>query len=356
MDRSVIDPAPRVHGTSSALKRLAPIPRLGQTLALAALFCAAAASAQAATVDRVVATVDREAILLSDLLTELSPYIAQLRQSGVTPEEIDQQIEVRIQETLDQAINEKILLREALLAGLDISDDIVEERLTELRKLYPSVDVFERELKEAGETMSELRSRLRKQLLARRMAVTKREQLARSVTVTESDVAQYYEDNRSQFVRPERVLLRRIFLAAPADASQREVVRARAEQLRDELAAGADFAELAQAHSEGPDAAGGGLVGWVVLSDPAQGIEGDLVPELDRVAATLEEGATSDVVETGFGYLILRAEERQDAGLAELDEVRPEIEPILRNEEAGALYDKWISDLRKRSRVRVMLD
>lgn len=304
--------------------------------------------AQAEILDKVLASVDTEVILLSDVMTELAPYLMELRRTAPSEAEFDVRVDEQVRATLQQAIDNKILLREAQLAGLKVSDDLIEQRLAELRKLYPSEDAFHRELEASGETMSELRSRLRKQVLAYKMSVDKREALARAVSVSESDVAQYYQDHRAEYERPEEVRVRQIFLGAPADADQRALVRARMEQLIEELALGADFAELAKAHSEAPGAVEGGVIGWVK--------RGDLQESLEEVVFSLPVGEVSGIVETENGLHLLRVDARRAPGLRTLDEVRTEIEPALRAQEARKLYDKWMADLRKRSRVRVFLD
>ncbi len=286
-------------------------------------------------VDRVMATVDAEVILMSDVMMELAPYQAQ---SG-------EAMDSKIGETLEQAIDTKILVREASLKGMEVKDDLVEKRVDELKALYPTNDAFLKEVEKSGETLSDLRTRLRKQLMALKMATDKHDQLAKSVTVTESEVAQYYEDHKGEFQHSERVRVRQIFLEAAEGSAGRDAAKARLVELKQELDNGADFAGLAKAYSQAPGAADGGIVGWIV--------RGDLVKPLEDVAFTLPEGSLSDVLESPLGYHILKVDKREDAGQASLEEVRAEIEPAIRDQKAGELYDKWMSDLRKRSQVRV---
>lgn len=288
--------------------------------------------AYAEIVDRVLATVDREAILLSDVMREIDPGA------------YEGAIEDRVRATLQQRIDEKILLREALLAGLEVSDDLVERRLDELRELHGSSDAL---VAAAEMTMSELRGHIRKQLLARKVMMDKLDEFSKSVSVSQSEVAQYYEDHKSEFERPEQVRCHRVFLLASSDPDERAVIRARMEELREELDAGADFEELAKARSEGPYASKGGPLGWLS--------RGDLIAPLDEAVFSLQEGDVSDVIETSGGFSILKVDERREAGLRELDDVRTEIEPALRFEAASEIYEKWMADLRKRSRVRILL-
>lgn len=320
--------------------------RLSAMLAIMA-FALAAGQAGAELVDAVVASVDKEVILRSELLDEIAPLLATLQSTGVSGQEAAADAEKALREALDQAIERKILYRQAQLAGLEVPEKDVEERLNKIKKQYASQDDFLKLLEEAGETISDFRDRLRKQIMAISMGMRKRQEFEKEAVISEAEVSQYYTDHASEFARPERVRLRRIFLSADKDAQARALVKARIEALRDELLLGADFATLAREHSSGPDAAEGGLVGWVV--------RGDLVPELENAAFTAESGAISDIVETEWGFHLLKVEVHEQAGQAAYEEVRTEIEPRLRAHYADERYRKWMEELRKRSRVRVFI-
>jgi parvulin-like peptidyl-prolyl isomerase len=308
-----------------------------------ACILAIALPVHAEVIDRLLATVDEEAILLSDVMLELGPFAAQLRQQGVGEQEYARQMDRQVRQTLEQQIESKLLLREARRSGLEVDEDIVEEQINKLR----NNPLFRQELEMSGKTLSEFREAMRKKLLAQNVARQRINQYEDAVRVSESEVAQYYEDHRERFERPEEVRLRQIFLIAPEGADNREAVRARLEQVRAELTADADFGELARAYSEGPAADDGGYIGWKV--------RGDLIPVLEEAAFALEEGEISPIIESSHGFHLLRADERREAGLRTLDELRAEIAKEVRTRKAEALFDRWVAELRDRSQVRVFL-
>jgi len=117
--------------------------------------------------------------------------------------------------------------------------------------------------------------------------------------------------------------------------------------MRPSLDGDGKFAALAKEHSQGPNAAEGGLIGWVR--------RGDLVTELEQVLFALPVGATSDIVETQWGFHLLKVDEKKEAGQATYDEARAEIEPMLRKQHGDESYRDWMEKLRKRSRVREFL-
>jgi parvulin-like peptidyl-prolyl isomerase len=312
-----------------------------------ALVALSGTAALAEVVDQVVATVDTEAILLSEIMSEIAPELPEIRANASNERAFGEAVEAKVRATLEQAIESRILLREAQLAGLFIEDERIEEEIERIKKLYPSNQEFLKELEEAGETISDLRVQLRKKALAGSMALRKRTGLEDGIVVSESEVAQYYEDNREEFERPERVRCRQVFLAAEKDSPQRSAVRARMELIAEESASGADFAQLAATHSEAVGAEDGGIIGWVA--------RGDLVKSLEDAAFSLNEGEAGGIVETDYGFHILKIEKKEGAGLASLAEVRKDIEPKLRSKAAEVLYKKWMTELRKRSRVQVFI-
>ncbi len=304
-------------------------------------------SVQAETLDRIVAVVDKEPILQSEIIAEIRPALNGLQRSASSEAAFDAAAEKLMNDAVDQAIDAKILLREALIAGIKVNDEDIERRVQAERAQYPTAEAFQKEVEAAGLTLSEYRENLKKMILASRMANEKRRQFEAEVEVTESDVAQYFQDHASEFSRPERIRARQIFLSAPADAAKRAVVRARVEKLAEELKAGASFGDLAIAHSEAPGAKEGGVIGWVA--------KGDLVDALDDALWALPEGGVSGVVETDTGFSLLKAEKREAAGQATLDDVRKDIEPKLRETAASAKFAKWLNEQRKRSRVQKFL-
>lgn len=307
--------------------------------------CAAGLGAHAATVDETLATVDKEVILRSDVLQEIGPLINDIRQTGAA--DANAEIEKAVREALEKAIENKLLFREAVAAGAKIDDKDIDDRVEKFRQQYKSNEEFNKVLADAGETLTEFRERVRKQILAMSYASLKRKQFEKDAVVSESDIAQFYQDHQSEFSRPERVKARRIFLQAAKDGAARKTAKARLQSLKDELAQGADFGDLAKQHSQGPEAKDGGLMGWVS--------KGDLVGELDTALFSLTPGGVSDVLETEFGVLILKAEEKQAAGALPYDQARTEIEPVLRGKYADDRFEAWMKELRKKGVVREFL-
>jgi len=144
---------------------------------------------------------------------------------------------------------------------------------------------------------------------------------------SEADIAKYYDEHLvDQFTEPEQVHARHI-LIRPASTTDdaKAAARKQAEDLLAKVKAGGDFAALAKEHSQDPGSASKG-------GDLETFPRGQMVPEFDQAAFALQAGQVSDVVETPFGFHIIKVEEHHEAGTKPLDAVRPQIADTLRKE------------------------
>ncbi|MFQ5478810.1 MAG: SurA N-terminal domain-containing protein [Candidatus Binatia bacterium] len=148
--------------------------------------------------------------------------------------------------------------------------------------------------------------------------------------VSQEEIEEYYELNRtSEFTQQEAVGARHILKRVPQDASdeKKTEIRKEIEAIAKRIADGEDFAELAKKHSDDATGTAGGDLG----------IFGRLkmVKPFEEAAFALEEGEVSDIVETRFGFHIIKVYERQPAGTRKLEEVREEIRKLLARRKAG---------------------
>jgi parvulin-like peptidyl-prolyl isomerase len=306
-----------------------------------------AIAGRAEVVDQIAATVDKEVILYSDLMREVGAPLQEARLRAGSEEAFKHEAERIVREGLDQAIEFRILYRQALLAGVQLDDKVIDEEVNKQRTAFGSSEAFEAALKAEGLTMREFRERIKKQRMAASLGYHKFQQFQKEVVVSEAEVAEYYAAHREAFTHRGRAYVRQIFLPAQRDTPERAKALAQMAGLKEELAGGASFAELAKAHSQAPGADQGGLIGWQT--------RGDLVEPLDTNAFSLPVGNLSDVLETANGVHLLLVEKREEPGTRSLSEVRTEIEPLLRRERAQKRFATWMNELRKKSRVRTFL-
>jgi len=148
--------------------------------------------------------------------------------------------------------------------------------------------------------------------------------------VSDADLTKYYNDHKDQYQVKEQVKVRHILIAAPAgDAAKDAAAKTKAQDILKQIKAGGNFADLAAKNSDDPGSkTQGGELGWLD--------RGKTVPEFDKTAFDLQPGQTSDLVKTQFGYHIIQTEEKKTAHLRPLEEVKPEILPVLEQQKFGA--------------------
>ncbi len=159
--------------------------------------------------------------------------------------------------------------------------------------------------------------------------------IAAATNVTDQDVQTYYDHNRDEYRVPEQIkvshILIKIPLPAPGAKEDEKAVadaRSKAEGLLKEIKAGGDFAKLAEKNSDDPGSAkNGGELGWIG--------RGRTVPEFEKAAFSLGKGQTSDLVKSSFGFHIIRVEDKQQAHLKTLAEVKSEIEEKVKQQKTA---------------------
>jgi peptidyl-prolyl cis-trans isomerase D len=170
------------------------------------------------------------------------------------------------------------------------------------------------------------------------------------VQVTPDDLRAYYDQHRDQYRTPDQVKVSHILIKTPLPGPDGKVdekgaaeAQRRAEDLLKQLKAGAKLEDLAKKYSEDPGSAKqGGSLGWIG--------KGQTVPEFEKAAFSLPKGQISDLVKSSYGFHIIRVDDKQDAHVKTLDEVKAEIEPILKHQKAQQIAQKQADALLKVAR------
>lgn len=165
------------------------------------------------------------------------------------------------------------------------------------------------------------------------------------IQVTREELQSYYDQHRDQYREQEQVKVSHILIKTPLPGPDGKVdekgvtdAQRRAEDLLKQLKAGANFEDLAKKYSEDPGSAKqGGSLGWIG--------RGRTVPEFEKAAFSLPKGQTSDLVKSSYGFHIIRVDDKKEAHMKTLDEVKSEIEPIMKQQMAQQVAQKQADDL-----------
>lgn len=282
--------------------------------------------------DRIIAVVDNEIILESEVLNQAQMYAMQNR--------IDEsQIPMLKEQLLESMINKRLLLAKAIRDSIVVSDTEVQQELErQMRQFEQTYGSLDRVAEQLGMSIPrlrrEMRDDIRKELLVQRLQNTKMQ----TINVTRREVRNFYEEYRDELPPvPEQVEVAHIFMIPEEDENVRANAYARAEQIRDSVLAGGDFEALAKEYSADTGTAEqGGDLGWVR--------RGLFVPEFEEAVFAMSPGEVSDIVETQFGFHIIKLEERRG------DSVRPRhiLIRIERSEESDYPTIEKLQELRQR--------
>ena len=175
---------------------------------------------------------------------------------------------------------------------------------------------------------------------------------AADVQVTPDDLRAYYDQHRDQYRVPEQVKVSHILIKTPLPGPDGKVdekgvaeAQRRAEDILKQLKSGAKLEDLAKKYSEDPGSAKqGGSLGWIG--------KGQTVPEFEKTAFSLPKGQISGLVKSSYGFHIIRVDDKQEAHMKTLDEVKAEIEPLLKHQKAQQIAQQKADALLKQARAQ----
>jgi peptidyl-prolyl cis-trans isomerase SurA len=273
--------------------------------AWAAALCLAATNTSAEVIDRIAAVVGHHIILASELESQLSLYAAQQRldldAAGVRAD-----LESRL---LEQMVNDRLMLIQAERdTSVKVSDHEVEQELDKhlerIQSQFPAPEEFYKQLAREGLSLPELRRRYRREVRNQLLKQKLIEQRVRTVEVSAPEVDAFYQEfGDSLPTRVAAVRLLDILYSVEVSQSTLDSVRRRAETVLDSIQSGADFALMAERYSDDPSGSGGGDLGWFGRNV--------MVPSFERAAFGLATGEVSGVVQSPFGYHVIKSLERQ---------------------------------------------
>ncbi len=175
---------------------------------------------------------------------------------------------------------------------------------------------------------------------------------AADVQVTPDDLRAYYDQHRDQYRVPEQVKVSHILIKTPLPGPDGKVdekgvaeAQRRAEDILKQLKSGAKLEDLAKKYSEDPGSAKqGGSLGWIG--------KGQTVPEFEKTAFSLPKGQIIGLVKSSYGFHIIRVDDKQEAHMKTLDEVKAEIEPLLKHQKAQQIAQQKADALLKQARAQ----
>lgn len=291
-----------------------------------------------------VATINGQAISRSVYDREINGFLRRMAQSGRQLASINMD-SVR-QQVVDNLVAGELLYQESQRLKVAATSSEVDAQVANFRSRFEDMAKLNEALTKAGLTDTGLREIITRQTSIRKLI---NQEIAEKIQIGDNAANAYYIEHPEMFRRPHRVKASHILIKVEADdpPETRQKAQNRAEDIRKKALAGNDFAELARKYSEGPSKSNGGDLGFFTREQ--------MVPPFAEAAFSLKPGETSGVVETAFGYHVIRVTENQPEGTAPFEEVSASIIARLRQEEMNRRVEAYINNLREKADISLNL-
>lgn len=316
------------------------------TLLLAIPLCLPMAyAANQELLDRVVAVVNDEVITQAELDTFLRPLYAEYSQQ-LSGEELQKAIQEARQKLLNQMIEDKLVLQEAVQQGIEVKEEDVEKELAAFKKKMEKPGELELMLEKEGMTLNSLRERMRKQVLIRQ--VQDRE-IRSKVVVSPAEAEDFYKQNPTQFVTKERVQARSLTINKNSQSRAKgipdEYARKKLEKLFGEVKKGGNFEEIIEKNSDDNNAQKKGLGDWIE--------RGSMIEAVEEAIFKTPIGQFTGIVETPIGYHVFRIEAKEPAKQYSFEEAKDQINGYLFQQKSNQRFLVWVEELKKAAYISI---
>jgi peptidyl-prolyl cis-trans isomerase C len=306
------------------------------------------ATKESETKDRlIVATVNGQPIYKEALAPYTEEALKKFRKYGMKRNRTPELIKRMEQRALDKVIAQELLNQQSRQIKIDDIEKKVEEGIKKIKIKYKTEDKFKNYLASKKLTENELRDNLRRRIYTDTYLEAKG---IRNPSIPEEEIRSYYEDSKENYRRDEYIKASHIVILVDENASEEKKGEARkkAEKIRQEIINGKDFAVMAREVSEDGRAANGGELDYIT--------RGFMPPEFDRAAFSLEKDELSEVVQTKFGFHIIKVVDKKPEGIAPLSEVKDFITKFLQMEVSKKKLALHMKELKEKAKIEVLQD
>ena len=302
----------------------------------------AEAEGEPLVLDEIVAKVNDEIITLTDLQESLNRLKMDVDQNIKDVTKREDEFQKMKKSLLGTMITNKIIVQKAEELGVsDEIDEDVDMYIENVRKEsgVPSLDVIDEYFKQRGSSLVQYRRSIREQMVIRSMI---NQFVYSKITLLTPEVEAYYEEHKEDFTEKGKVKLAEIVLLT--EGKDKAAVRKQAETILEQLK-NSPFEELAKQYSDGPTADQGGVIGEFQ--------EGSVNEVLSNIVFSIDVGSYSHIIESSFGYQIVKVLERTPPVLKTLKEVRPKISEAMYSLKAGPELEEYTLKLITESYIQI---
>lgn len=332
-------PCDRGAADSISMNTIRPLNTMAPGSLTRTVFFALALVAQASLLlaaqveDRIIAIVNSDLIMLSEVKRDLAPERERI-QKEYRGDALARRLKTAEYMALTSMIERKLQLQEAKTRGVEVTDQEVRQAIQNMKQQGETID----------ETNPANLKNVKEQLTL--LKVVDRE-VRSGVMVADSDMKRYFQEHRDRFALPEEYTLSQILIKprSPDDAvDAKEKVR----EVMTRLKRGESFEDVALQFSDDPNASRGGRLGLVR--------QGELLPGIERAIATLVPGGISDVIETSEGFQIVRLEDKKPKQFRPYEEGRIEIQGLVFQQKSEDVFQAWLANLKNKAYIEIKFE
>jgi len=291
-----------------------------------------------------IAVVNGKIIPKSDFDREMVMVNEQFSQIGKTPSSAElSNIRKNILENL---INLELLYQESRKEGIQVDEKVLNEQYENWKKQLPNQEALNEFLKKLNLSETGIKDRLRMGLAVQQWVEKK---FGQKALVSDQETKSFYNGNPDFFKVPEQVRASHILIkvGAKSDAAQKAAARKKIEAIQKQLKNGEDFSELAKKVSECPSNTKGGDLGYFS--------RGQMVKPFEDVAFSLKPGEMSGIVETEFGFHIIKLTEKKTETTLGYEQVKDRLATLLKKDKVEKETNLYIEKLKKDSKIEKYL-
>jgi peptidyl-prolyl cis-trans isomerase SurA len=328
------------------MKLRVPLLVLG-SIGLAAAYLAAA---DLNVVEEIVAKCNGDIITRGDLDRSRRELIESLRAAGVSGLELEQQLGDRAKNLLRDRIDQLLLTQKGKDLNINVDSEVSKQLATiQSDAKIPDPDKFQAYIKEqSGMSFEDFKQEFKNRFTTQRVI---REEVTEKMQVKHEEIEKYYNEHKAEFVRQERIFLQEILISTEGkDDAGLAAAEKKAKDLVARARKGERFAEMARDNSDSVSAKSMGEL------SPTGYKKGDIAKNLEDQVWNQPKGYIADPVRTSNGFLILRVEDHQKEGQAELSEVENQITEKLLSPKMEAAVREYLTKLRKDAFLEIKAD
>lgn len=245
-------------------------------------------------------------------------------------------------EILESLIDRELLFQESQKKGIKVKTEAVSDQLQKIQQRYPNKEEFKKLLSNMGLTESDVQAQIERGMAIQELID---KEVTEKIKVSDEETKSFYDKNPQLFQQPEQVKASHILIKVQADApaDQKADARKKLEAVQQKVKKGEDFATLAKTYSEGPSGPKGGDLGYFR--------RGQMVKPFEEVAFSLKPDETSEIVETQFGYHLIKVNDKKPAKKMTYAEVKDRLNEHLKKQKTDSETNAYIETLRKDAKI-----